>query len=213
MIPHTDAASHTDAQAKALAFKESVEFKIRGLIDEFAAGKISREQFHIIYERYNAQLSIATHAVVSGNPDAVAIVQGGPPTIAIRDAAMGKATGMTIFHNRSAATLETLGDFPVTSDELLPTLRDARARMTPGGVAERRVEKLNDRQWLTFTFGQYTTVVTLFSRQPSEQQNREIERLHRDYERANAALLPAERLDGASLACPFLIFVLQKVKR
>lgn len=206
-------SNQSDANAKALAFKESVELKIRGLIEEFAEGKISREQFHIIYERYNAQLSIATHAMVSGNPDAVAIVQGGPPTMVIRDAAMGKAMGMMVFHTRSSDMLETLGDFDVPMEKVKSILDDLIAKSRAAQRAERRVEKINDKQWLTFGVGKYTAVVTQFSRQPSEQQNREIERLHVDYERANTALLQAERVDVRQLVCPFLIFVLQKVKR
>lgn len=202
-----------DAQARALAFKETVENKIRSLIEEFAEGKISREQFHIIYERYNAQLSIATHAMVSGNPDAVAIVQGGPPTIVIKDAAMGKATGMMVFHTRSRATLETLGEFSVEMERIQPILDDLTAKSRAGQRVERRVEKISDKQWLTFGVGKSTMVVTQFSRQPSEQQNREIERLHVDYERANGALLQTDRVDAKQLACPFLIFVLKKVNR
>lgn len=204
---------NTDSQAKALAFKESVDAKIRNLIEEFAEGKISREQFHIIYERYSAQLSIATHAMVSGNPDAVAIVQGGPPTIAIREASMGKATGLMIFHNKSNAVLETLGEFDVPIEKLELGRKMVTARAASGVRAERRVEKISEKQWISFSAGAYTTVVTQFLHQPSEMQNREIERLHQDYERANDVLLQAESVDGKQLACPFLIFVRQKVKR
>lgn len=205
--------TNTDAQAKALAFKESVEAKIRNLIEEFAEGRISRDQFHLIYERYSAQLSIATHAMVSGNPDAVAIVQGGPPTIAIREASTGKAIGLLIYHNRSATVLETLGELEVGQAQFQTILNDYTAKLNSGSRADRRVERFGDKQVLMFNAGKFTTVVTQFSNAPSEMQNREIARLHLDYERANASALNAAKVEGQSLACPFLIFVRQKVKR
>lgn len=41
------------------AFQDEIIAKIRKLTQEFAEGKISNEQFNIIYERYNNQLEMA----------------------------------------------------------------------------------------------------------------------------------------------------------
>jgi hypothetical protein len=204
---------NSDSRIKAIAFKESIEVKLKKLIEEFAEGKISREQFHIIYERYNAQLSIANHALLSGNPDAVSIAQGGPPTIAIRDAYMGKAVGLLIYHNKSGAILETLGDFEVPASCILPVLKEFTTLMAVGKMIDRRVEKINDKQWAMYGAGKYTSVVTQFLHQPSEMQNREIERLHHDFEEANRTTLEQERINASKLAYPFLVFVRQKYKK
>jgi hypothetical protein len=202
----------SNSQAKALAFKEQLEEKIRGLIEEFALGKISREQFHVIYEKYSAQLEIAKHALMSGNPDAVSIAQGGPPTIAIRDAYMGKALGLLIYHNHSGKVLETLGEFPIPLPTIKPTLNDFTKLMVEGEFIERRIMKIGEKQWLVFSAGHDSTAVTLFVNQPSEMQNREIERLHHDFEEANRALLQRADIDGSKLVMPFLVFVKKKVK-
>lgn len=202
-----------NSQAKAQAFKDQLEAKIRGLIEEFAEGRISREQFHVIYERYNAQLAIANHALASGNSDAVSIAQGGPPTVAIRDAHMAKAMGLLIYHNRSGTTLETLGDFEVEVARLSSVLNDISNMMEHGQFIERRVEKMGEKQWVTFAAGRYTTAVTQFLHQPSEMQNREIERLHHDFEEANRSLLQVETVNSGKLAYPFLVFVQKKYRK
>ncbi|MCU0498815.1 MAG: hypothetical protein MUF87_15800 [Anaerolineae bacterium] len=197
-------------RARALAFKETIESKIRGLIEEFAEGKISREQFHVIYEKYNAQLSIANHALMSGNPDAVSIAQGGPPTIAIRDAHMARAKGLLIYHNLSRKTLETLGEFDVPMASIQATLDEFTASMKANRLLERRLVKISDKIWLMVSPGRFTTSVTLFQNQPAEQQSREIERLHRDFEEANRAALERGAVDGSKLAYPFLAFIKKK---
>ncbi len=205
--------SGSSARAKAQAFKEEVEAKIRNLIEEFADGKISREQFHIIYERYNAQLQIANHAMLSGNPDAVSIAQSGPPTINIREAHMARAMGLMIYHNRSGRVLETLGEFSVEVAKIAPVLNNITQAMESGQFIERRVEKMADKLWLMFAAGDTTTVITEFLNQPSEQQMREIERLHHDFEQANIQILGKETIQTDKLAYPFLVFIRKKVSR
>jgi hypothetical protein len=202
-----------ESRSNAVAFKENVEAKVRVLIEEFADGRISREQFHVIYERYNAQLSIAHQALLTGNPEAVSIAQGGPPTVAIRDAYMGKATGLLIYHNKSGIILETLGDFQVPVSKISAALNDITSQMESNRLIDRRVEKVADKQWVMFAAGEFTTVVTQFLHQPSDIQSREIERLHHDFEEANRPLLCKEQVNSHRLAYPFLVFIKQKAAR
>ena len=56
---------------KMQVFKAQTQEKIRKLIAEFAEGMVSREQFHVIYERYTSQLAMADMAAASRSPDAV----------------------------------------------------------------------------------------------------------------------------------------------
>jgi hypothetical protein len=201
----------TDAYQNAQAFKTSVEDKIEKLITEFSEGKLSREQFHTIYERYNGQLSIATAALASASPD-ISEAQSGPPTIAIRDSLKGKAIGLLIYHNRSGTVLETLGDFDVPVTAISGVLNDFSLLMEENQIIERKVMKQAERRWLLFVAGRHTTIVTVFHNEPSEVQMRELERLHRDFENANHAVLSRERADTSKLAYPFLIFVRRKLK-
>jgi hypothetical protein len=143
----------------------------------------------------------------------VSIAQGGPPTIAIRDAYMGKAMGLLIYHNKSGTILETLGDFEVPVSCVSPVLNDFTSLMTSGKFIDRRVEKIAEKQWVMYGAGKFTTVVTQFLHQPSDQQNRELERLHHDFEEANRTILEQERINASKLAYPFLVFVKQKYKK
>lgn len=200
----------SEANQKAEAFKLLMEEKIQSIVKEFAEGKISREQFHVLYERYSARLSIATHALMTGNPDAVNIAQGGPPTIAVRDEYMGKVQGLLIYHNQGAKILEILGDFPIAFSLLEPTLEDFTLQMIAKQFIDRRIEKVGKKDWLLFLPGQFTTTVVLFINEPSPQQIRELERLRHDFEQANRAQLAKEHIDSNTLAYPFLIFVKKK---
>jgi hypothetical protein len=206
-------AMSIDARARAEDFRITVEGKIKSIVGEFAEGMISREQFHVLYERYSSQLTIANHALASGNPDAVSIAQGGPPTIAVRDAYMGKARGLMIYHNNSGTMLETLGDFEVPVSRISPVLNDFSMMMESNQLIDRRVERYAEREWLLFVAGRFTTVVTLFRNEPSQGQIREIERLHHDFEEANRLLLERENFDTSRLAYPFLVFIKKKMKK
>lgn len=196
-----------DSKSKAEAFKAAVEEKIQKLINDFAEGKISREQFHILYERYNARLKIADYAVMSGNPDAVEIAQGGPPTIAVKDAYMGRALGLMIYHNTAEVTLETLGTFDIPMQLLQPTLEDFTMQMLARTLVDRKVEKITKERWLLFVPGQFTTLVVLFEHEPSAMQIRELERMQHDFEQANHAKLQRSKVDPEQLAFPFRVFI------
>jgi hypothetical protein len=203
-----------DSAAKARAFKSQLEEKIQGLVAEFAAGKLSREQFQAIYERYTSQLLLAEQALRSTNPDVViSIAQGGPPTIAMKEAYMGKAMGMMIYHNKNGTLIETLGDFDVSIDKIAPVLNDFSQMMQGNRPVERQIKKIGTREWLLFAAGKYTTVVTQFQNEPSPDQCREIERLHHDFELANRTFLRSGQTDKNKLAYPFLVFVQKKMKK
>jgi hypothetical protein len=204
----------SNQNSKIQALKAEIQDKIQRLLTEFAEGAISREQFHVIYGRYTSQLSMADMAMRSSSPSTVMdMMQDGTSTLVVKEKHMGKAVGMTIYNNRSGTLLETLGEFEVPPDKLSPILNDFSLLMQSGKLVEREVRKINAKQWLVFAAGRHTTVVTLFHNEPSEQQNREIERLHHDFEQANAPQFEKGVVDASKLAYPFLVFVQQKMKK
>ncbi|MBZ0277660.1 MAG: hypothetical protein K8I60_16050, partial [Anaerolineae bacterium] len=85
--------------------------------------------------------------------------------------------------------------------------------MQGGKRVDREIRKLGAKQWLMFAAGKFTTVVTLFHNEPSEQQSREIERLHHDFEEANQGFFAKKKVDSEKLAYPFLVFVEKKMKK
>jgi len=201
------------SQDKAQAFRQQVERKIQGLLEEFSAGKLNREQFNVLYERYSGQLQLAQQALMSGNAAALDRASGESSTIAIKQAHMGKAVGLVIYQNRTGMSIETLGDFDVSAFVISPILNDFSLMMETQRVIEHRVEALDGKRWLLFVGGRFTTVVTLFHNEPSPMQINEIRRLHNDFEIANHGLLEKGQLDSKQMAYPFMVFVQKKLKR
>lgn len=200
-----------DARARAETFKAKLEVKIQALVTEFADGKLSREQFHTIYDRYIAQLSIVSYALASDNAEAFIIADSGISTLMVKDAFMGKALGMVIYHNKSVTILETLGAFDVPVTSVVPTLSRMAQGAKSGGWADRRVQELPDKRWLVFTLRKHTIVVTLFQNEPSQIQMQHIEHMQNDFETANSARLAEDAVEKSALAFSFRTFIRQQV--
>ena len=60
--------------------------------------------------------------------------------------------------------------------------------------------------------GSYTTLIALFSLEPSDNQLQMVERMHQDFEQANKAALEAGHIDPTKLAFPFYSFVQRRVR-
>ena len=107
-----------DAHARMEQFRTQIQEKIMKSLVEFSEGKLSREQFHAIYEHYDTQLKMAEQALQSGNAEKIGAAQG--LTFAVRQAHMGKAIGLLIYHNKSGLLLDTLGHFDIPTGESPP---------------------------------------------------------------------------------------------
>lgn len=197
----------TETQTQFRRLKAQVEAKIQGLLTEFAEGKISREQFQVIYARYDSQLLAAEKGLDTAD------VSNGMDTIHIRTVHMGKAMGLAIYHHRSGRLIDTLGSFDVQTSRVARVLNDFSQLMESKKLIDRKVQRAGDQEWLFFAAGKHTTVVTLFQNEPAVQQMREIERLHHDFEVANDATLSGAQVDPSKLAYPFHVFIQQKLKR
>ncbi len=197
----------TNAHAEAEAFKAIIKSKMDDLVQEFSEGKISREQFQVLYERYNGRLSIANQALVSGNPEAIKIAQSGPSTLLVRDIYMGRALGIVIYHDASGTLIETLGTFDVAPAQVTSTLVEIDGKRRSGSYLATINKQINEGQWLIFVTGKFTTVVVLFKNEPSQYQIKEIERIHYDFEQANQLFLGQDTVDTDELADPFYVFV------
>lgn len=213
MPPPTGGNDPDTADRDAMLFKARLLEKIEHLLDEFAMGKLSREQFNLLYERYTARLSITDYAIMSGNPDAIAIAQTGPSTLDIRAGTEGKAQGMVVYHPPSGEMLEMLGNFTVPPGQVLTLLRDFSqgAGSRPG--AEPALHSLAARVWIALLARNFTAVAVQFENEPSRQQIRAIEKMLQDFEQANRHFLSEEVVDPAQLAYPFLVFVQKRIKK
>jgi hypothetical protein len=193
-------------------FQDEVQRKIRNLLAEFGEGKLSNEQFNILYERYNNQLEMALQAhdeqeALSGGGGA------GESTIAIKQATTGKAVGMAIYHHRSGTIIETLGMFDLPPDAISPTINDFSRKLEQRQFIEPVTRKLSSGLWVVFMARHFTTAVVIFKNEPAPRQIRELERLLHDFEEANVNNLDKLNVDKEKLAKPFLGFVRRKLTK
>jgi hypothetical protein len=193
-------------------YRTKILDKVDRLLSEFAEGKVSREQFHAIYEHYSNQLQMIDQ-LDSSEPEIPGQDATGA-TIAIRQAHMGKALGLMIYHNKRGTYVDTLGEFDVPPSALSPTLNNFTALMETGQLIDRRVIKLGDNRWLLFAAGRFTTVISLFLHEPAAVQIREVERMHHDFELANETVLKgASVIDNTTLAYPFVVMLQKKLRK
>ena len=189
-------------------FIASVHAKMSKLVAEFAAGQINRTQFHHVYDRYQRQIMTVSQMITESDPEAWReAIQESEDTFHIRKRLTAKALGMSIYDNESGIPIETLGEFSVDPALIVPMLssyRSATAEMFRAGM---RSTEMENGRWLCFVPGNFTTLIALFSLEPSENQLSTIERMHKDFELANRAALEGRRVDPSQLAYPFLSFV------
>jgi hypothetical protein len=191
-------------------FREEVQGKIKNLLKEFGAGKISNEQFDILYERYNNQLEMANSALDTTQEQ---MPGANMSTIAIRKATTGKAVGLGIYHHRSGTIIETLGNFDVPPQVMSPVLNEFSDKLEMQAFIEAKTQKLDARHWVVFMAREYTTVIVIFRNEPAPAQIQQMKRLQHDFENANERFLKTNQVDADKLARPFMVFVKKRLRR
>lgn len=192
------------------AFQEDIQRKIRNLLTEFGEGKLSNEQFNILYERYNNQLEMALQVLDGSSPKPTG---NEVSTIAIKHATTGKAIGLSIYHHKSGMTIETLGNFDMSPESIAPTLNEFSKKLEDRSFIEPVTRKLSSGMWVVFMARHYTTAIVMFKNEPAPAQIRELERLLHDFEEANRNFLNQMTVDTSKLAKPFIGFVRKKLNR
>lgn len=181
--------------------------KMEQLLEEFAEGKLNRDQFHTLYERYQVQINSIKALLVEEDPSKWVEAIDGVATIDIRSRLLGKAIGILIYTNRTGTLLDKLGTVqidPLMVSELLEKIarQPRNDAISPELVAQRP-----NADWLYVVKGDLTTIIMLFSREPTIDQKLTVLRLHKDFERANVFMLQRPRITPDELAMPFRVIV------
>lgn len=190
------------------AVQETIQAKIRNLLSEFGEGKVSNEQFNILYERFNNQLEMALEVIDGTTPTPNNDVS----TIAVRRATTGKARGLAIYHHRSGTFIETLGNFDLQPELISPTFNEFSEKLAEQKAIDPITRKLENGLWVVFMAKQFTTAIVIFKNEPSPSQTRELERLLDDFEEVNHKNLNQMDVDQSKLAEPFIGFVRKKLQ-
>jgi hypothetical protein len=194
-------------------FIAQVHQKMSRLVQEFATGAINRTQFHQLYDRYQRQIMTVAQFIAESDPtmwqDAVRETED---TLHLKKRLTAKAVGMSVYYNNSGMPIETLGEFSIEPELIVPMLSSYRSAAAEIFRAGMRSTEMENGQWLCFVSGSYTTLIALFSLEPSTNQLQMVERMHKDFEEANKAALEAGEADPEKLAYPFYSFVQRRIK-
>jgi hypothetical protein len=183
-------------------YKETINNKLRLVAEEFATGVINRLQFYKLYDHYQSQLTFS-YSTIDTNQGTLSTSD----TLKIRSDSAAYIVGLSVYDNVSGLPLETAGDFAVDPALLVPMLCSYRAAAREIFQASVRGTAMENDQYLCFVTGNHTTLLVLFSVEPSTLQIETIERLHADFESANRCALQKNQIDPSALVYPFLSFI------
>lgn len=187
--------------------------KMDKLAEDFADGKINREQFQALYERYQTQINGVKALLAEADPTKWLESADSESTIDIRSRLMGKGVGMLIYTNKSGMLLDKLGDTlidPLLISELMEKLsKQAYSPENPPQL----VTLEPGANWIYITMGQLATVVMLFSREPTAEQKATVIKMLKDFERANVFMLQKPNITPDQLAMPFRTIIQRTGRR
>lgn len=179
--------------------------KMRALAADFARGEINRDQFHTLYERYQAQMNLATMVEEASAMPSNAGMQEG--TIAIKNRLMGKAVKMAIYHHHARRIVENIGNFDVPLSVLEPIMDGILALQSAGEALAPQTHEYGS-MWLLVAPGRYSSALMVFSNEPVVRQVSSVQAMHADFEVANEAILRANTPNG-ELALPFFSIIVK----
>jgi hypothetical protein len=212
-VPPSDPKPHQDSARQGQEFIAQVHQKMSKLVQEFANGEINRTQFHHLYDRYQRQIMTVGQLIAEADPSVWRdAIKESEDTQYLKRRLTAKAVGMSVYDNQSGMPIETLGEFAIDPDLIVPMLSSYRSAAAEIFRAGMRSTEMENGQWLCFVPGEHTTLIALFSLEPSENQLEMVERMHQDFEKANKAALEAGHADPAQLAYPFYSFVQQRAR-
>lgn len=194
-------------------FIAQVHQKMSRLVQEFATGAINRTQFHQLYDRYQRQIMTVAQFIAEADPTTWRnAIHETEDTLHLKKRLTAKAVGMSVYNNRSGMPIETLGEFAIEPELIVPMLSSYRSAAAEIFRAGMRSTEMENGQWLCFVPGSHTTLIALFSLEPSTNQLQMVERMHKDFEDANKVALEAGEVDPEKLAYPFYAFVQRRAR-
>jgi hypothetical protein len=128
-------------------------------------------------------------------------------SVIIRSQHAARVLGYSIYESQSGMPLKTIGEFELDAELFVPMLSSYRSATEEIFGAGMRSTEIGTGEWLCFVPGEFTTLMTLFSKEPAARQLQMLEELHRLFELANRPLLSQSPVDPEALALPHISFL------
>jgi hypothetical protein len=193
---------------QARKYLERVQEKINKLAEEFATGAINQSQFQELFDHYRReQQTIKRWISIAPDSDAWKEATTEGKSVLIRASNVARVVGYAIYENDSGMPLNTIGQFEIDRELVVPMLSSYRAATQEIFGAGMRSSQIDGGQWLCFIPGEFTTLMTLFTTSPASRQLDSLEELHRLFERANRNLLSTTLIIPEDLVFPHTYFL------
>lgn len=190
------------------AYLTRVQEKINKLAEEFATGAINQAQFQELYDHYQKeQQTVKRWLAMAPDTDAWQEATTEGQSVLIRADNLARVVGYAIYENNSGMPLNTIGQFEVDPELVVPMLSSYRAATKEIFGAGMRSSEIEGGRWLCFVPGEFSTLMALFSKSPSTRQLTSLDELHRLFERANRYFLQDPNLQPSDLVFPHTHFI------
>lgn len=194
--------------SQARDYLSRVQEKINRLAEEFASGAINRTQFNELFAHYqNEKRTIETWIETAPYSEDWRRASTEGKSVIIRRKHTATVLGYAVYENDSGMPLETIGRFeldPALAVPMLSSYRAATKEIFGAGLQSTQIE---GGRWLCFVQGEFTTLMALFSTEPSTRQLQSLEELHRLFEQANRHFLQAPPINPQALVFPHAHFL------
>jgi hypothetical protein len=192
----------------AQRYLSRMQEKINTLAEQFAAGNINRLQFQQLYNHYQQEIQTVEDALQrEPESDQWSKVTAEGVSILIRRRYKANVTGFAIYENESGMPIKTLGHFDLDPALVVPMLSSystATKEIFGSGVRSTQIE---GGQWVCYAAGVKTTLIALFSTEPSEKQIKTLGDVNRVFEQANHLLLENRITDPEAFVYPHEFFL------
>jgi hypothetical protein len=203
-VPEEQAAS----EERPEVYLARVQAKINRLAEEFAAGMINQVQFQELFDHYRREKqTVQRWLEIAPESDAWKESTTEGKSVIIRAGHEAKVLGYAIYENDSGMPLNTIGQFELEPELVVPMLSSYRAATREIFGAGMRSSEIEGGRWLCFVPGEFTTLMALLSTSPASRQLESMEDLHRLFEKANRNLLGGELVDPGELVFPHAFFL------
>jgi hypothetical protein len=200
---------------RAKAFITETRKKMEALVEDFVEGKLNREQFNTLYDRYQTQINGVKSIIVASEPESWTEVLDDEETFHIRQRLMAKAIGMMIFLNKPQKSIDTLGKVSLNQTQIEPLfkqLAEKKKSVNPTATMQmfrfpQLVAEVKKIGWVFVVEGELTTIVMIFSKEPTIDQKSTVMDLLKDFERANQSHLKQPNVTADNLAMPFRVII------
>lgn len=200
---------------RAKAFIAETRQKMEALVEDFVEGKLNREQFNALYDRYQTQINGVKSIIVAEEPESWTEVLDDEETFHIRQRLMAKAIGMLIFLNKSHKPIDTLGKVSLKQNQIDPLFKQLDEKKKSGNPTAsmqlfrfpQLVTEIKKVGWIFVVEGELTAIIMIFSKEPTVDQKSTVMDLLKDFERANQAHLKQPNVTADQLAMPFRVII------